>query len=98
MPVWGRRFGILAVHGPAPNTATRLTQSSKASATRRVRGQGGHSTKAVPPTYTQEMTFSDQRIPQFLLLTALGLLAVGLGVAMVADYKGAYRLAMPKGS
>jgi hypothetical protein len=34
------------------------------------------------------MTFSDQPIPQFLLLTALGLLAVVLGVALVADYKG----------
>ena len=34
------------------------------------------------------MTFSNQPIPQFLLLTALGLLAVGGGVAFVTDYKG----------
>ncbi len=34
------------------------------------------------------MTFSNQPVPQFVLLMALGLLAVAVGVAFVTDYKG----------
>ncbi len=34
------------------------------------------------------MTFENQPIPQFLLLTALGLIAICLGLALVTDYKG----------